>query len=384
MIDLTTHEPETGDARDGATRAPIGEGRVRLGGVDPSEARLVLGSALASLCGTWLVYERLTPLSGSVGFAIVWWVVFVGITGFIARERHGAVGARDQIARVVIWSCAALVMIPLVSVISAVATRGYHALSLHFFTQDQSTVGPLTPADVGGASHAIVGTLEQVGLAMLVSVPLGIGAAVFLNEVGGRLARPVRTLVDAMSALPSIVAGLFIYTSLIQTGYIKQSGLAAALALSVLMLPTVTRTAEVVLRLVPSGLREASLALGATEWSTTRKVVLPTARSGLTTAIILGVGRVVGETAPVLLTAFGNATFNANPVNGPQSSLPLYVYQLFKQQVTPAVTQRMWTGALVLVLLVLLLFVVARVLGGRGPGHIGRIKRFRLARRGLA
>ena len=379
MLDLTTPE-DTIEISDRADE----DRRIRLGGVDPSEARLVLGSAIASFCATWLVYERLTPLSGAVGFTIAWWVVFVAITWFVARERHGAVGARDQLARVVIWSCGVLVMIPLISVIGAVAARGYHALSLHFLTQDQSFVGPLTPANVGGASHAIVGTLEQVGIATLVSVPLGFGVAVFLNEVGGRLARPVRTLVDAMSALPSIVAGLFIYTSLIQSGYVKASGLAAALALTVLMLPTITRTAEVVLRLVPSGLREASLALGATEWSTTRKVVLPTARSGLTTAIILGIGRVVGETAPVLLTAFGNATFNANPVNGPQSSLPLYVYQLFKQQVTAAVTQRMWTGALVLVLLVLVLFVLARVLGGRGTGHVSRIKRLRLARRGLA
>jgi phosphate transport system permease protein len=381
VIDLTA--PETAivvpdDGSDGPT-----ERRVRLGGVDPAEARLGLGCALASLCGTWLVYERLTPLSGALGFAVVWWTVFVAITWFVARERHGAIGARDHIARVVIWSCAALVLIPLVSLIGAVVAKGFHALSVHFFTQDQSFVGPLTPANVGGASQAIVGTLEQVGLAVLVSVPLGFGTAIFLNEVGGPLARPVRTLVDAMSALPSIVAGLFIYTSLIQSGYIRQSGIAAALALSVLMLPTVARTAEVVLRLVPSGLREASYALGATEWKTTRKVVLPTARSGLTTAIILGVGRIVGETAAVLLTAFGNATFNANPASGPQSSLSLYVYQLFKQQVTPAVTQRMWTGTLVLVLIVLVLFVLARVLGGRGPGHIGRIKRLRLARRGL-
>jgi phosphate transport system permease protein len=149
------------------------------------------------------------------------------------------------------------------------------------------------------------------------------------------------------------------------------------------MLPTVTRTAEVVLRVVPGGLREASLALGAPEWRTTGRVILPTAKAGLITAIILGVARTVGETAPLLLTTLGNTGFNADPLRDAQAALPLYVFQLFRQDVANSV-QRAWNGALVLIVLVLALFVLARVVGGRGPGHIGRFRRRWLHRKGLA
>ena len=169
---------------------------------------------------------------------------------------------------------------------------------------------------------------------------------------------PVRMIVDAMSAIPSIVAGLFVFAAFILALGGQLSGFAASLALSVLMLPTVTRTTEVVLRLVPGGLREAGLALGATEWKTTRYVVLPTARSGIVTAVILGVARVIGETAPLLLTTLGATAMNVNPFEGKQSALPLYVYRLFQLPQEVAI-QRAWTGALVLLMLVLVLFVTA-------------------------
>jgi phosphate transport system permease protein len=217
----------------------------------------------------------------------------------------------------------------------------------------------------------------------VLSVPLGIATAIFLNEIGGRLARPLRMIVDAMSAIPSIVAGLFIYAAFILALHQQQTGFAAALALAVLMLPTVTRTAEVVLRLVPGGLREASLALGGGEWATVRRVVLPTARTGLLTAVILGIARIVGETAPLILTALGNTSLNADPFEGKQDAVPLFIYRLIRFPQTASI-QRAWTGALVLLGLVLVLFVVARIIGGRGPGHIGRLKRLRLARKGLA
>jgi phosphate transport system permease protein len=340
-------------------------------------------AAVSSLAFTWLVYERLTPLSGTLGFLLTWWTVFIVMSFLVAWERRGELAARDHLARTLVVSAAFMVLIPLVAIMLGVILKGYHSLRFHFLTQDQSHVGPLQPATQGGASHAIVGTLEQVGIATLISVPLGFATAVFLNEIGGPLSRPVRMLVDAMSAIPSIVAGLFIYAALIQSGYIEQTGMAAALALSVLMLPTVTRTAEVVLRVIPGGLREASLALGATEWRTTWRVILPTARAGLTTAIILGVARTVGETAPLILTTLGNTSFNANPLHERQAALPLYVFQLFRQDVANSV-QRAWNGALVLILLVLTLFVIARIIGGRGPGHISRFRRWRLVRKGLA
>jgi phosphate transport system permease protein len=357
--------------------------RIRVRSFGLVEAGELGGSFASALALVWLVYERLTPLSGGLGFWLCVYVAFVGIAWFVAREQRGAVVARDQVIRILVWSGGVGLMVPLVLIVVVVAGRGYHALTLHFFTQDGSRVGPLDPAKSGGASDAILGTLEQVGIAMLISVPLGVATAVFLNEVGGWLARPVRTIIDAMSAIPSIVAGLFIFIAIIEVLHYHSGGFAAALALSVLMLPTITRTTELVLRLVPGGLREASLALGSTEWRTTRHVVLPTSRSGLVTAVILGVARVIGETAPLLLVLGAAHAFNGNPFTHPQNGLPLFIWNniLLAQ---PSTVARAWTGALVLLAMVLFLFVAARLAGGRGAGHIGRIHRFRLARKGLA
>jgi phosphate transport system permease protein len=188
---------------------------------------------------------------------------------------------------------------------------------------------------------------------------------------------------DAMSAVPSIVAGLFVYATWVLTFGNQQSGLSGSLALSVLFLPTVTRTSEVVLRLVPGGLREASYALGGDEWHTTSRVVLPTSRVGLTTAVILGMARVIGETAPLILTIGGAFVVNTNPFSGKQDALPYFVFRLvrFPQESQVA---RAWTGALVLLILVLVLFVIARAIGGRGPDHVSRLKRRRLRKEGLA
>ena len=362
---------------------PIAEARVSIRAFRASDALELAGCAFGAFALTWLVYERLTPLSGGLGFFASWYGLFLVAVWFVTRDRLGALEARDRLARVVMTSAALALLLSLCLIVGYTIARGYHALRPQFFTQDQSLAGPLSPATEGGGSAGIVGSLEMVGLATLFSVPLGITTAVFLNEIGGRLARPVRMIVDAMSAIPSIVAGLFIYAAFIIALHQQQTGFAASLALAVLMLPTVTRTAEVVLRLVPGGLREASLALGGSEWSTVRRVVLPTARTGLLTAVILGVARVIGETAPLILTALGNTSLNANAFHGKQDALPLMIYRLVRFPQTAAL-QRAWTGALVLLGIVLVLFVVARVLGGRGPGHIGRVKRRRLARKGLA
>jgi phosphate transport system permease protein len=368
---------------DGLVEAPDVEERIAVREFQRSDAIELVGCAFGAFCLTWLVYERLTPLSGGLGFFVSWYALFLTAVWFVVRDRLGPLEARDRLARVVVASVALGLLIPLGVIVGYTIARGYHALRPQFFVQDQSRVGPLSPATEGGGSAAIVGSLEMVGIATLLSVPLGILTAVFLNEIGGRLARPVRMIVDAMSAIPSIVAGLFIYAAFILALHQHQTGLSASLALAVLMLPTVTRTAEVVLRLVPGGLREASLALGGGEWSTVRRVVLPTARTGLLTAVILGVARVIGETAPLILTSLGNTHYNANPLKGNQDALPLMIYRLIRFPQTASI-ERAWTGALVLLGLVLVLFIVARVLGGRGPGHIGRIKRLRLARKGLA
>jgi phosphate transport system permease protein len=343
----------------------------------------IVGAAISSFCLAWLVYELLTPLSGGLGFFGTWYGLFLAIVWFLARERVGPLQARDRLVGVVVASVGIGILIPLTIIVGYTISWGFHALRFVFFTKDLSQVGPQSSIDAGGGSGAIIGSLEMVGIATVLSIPLGIATAIFLSEIGGRLARPVRMIVDAMSAIPSIVAGLFVLAAFILTLHQQQSGFAAALALSVLMLPTVTRTAEVVFRLVPGGLREASLALGGGEWATVRRILLPTARAGLLTAVILGIARIVGETAPLLLTALGNTSYNSDPFNGKQDALPTFVYRLvrFPQE---ASIQRAWTGALVLLMIVLVLFVIARLVGGRGPGHIGRFKRARLARKGLA
>ena len=222
----------------------------------------------------------------------------------------------------------------------------------------------------------------MVGIATLLSVPLGIATAVFLNEIGGFAGpsgahdrrRDERDPLDRRRPL-------HLRRVHHRSSHQQQTGFAAALALAVLMLPTVTRTAEVVLRLVPGGLREASLALGGGEWATMRRIMLPTARTGLLTAVILGIARVVGETAPLILTSLGNTSFNGDPFQGKQDALPLFVYRLIRFPQAASI-QRAWTGALVLLGLVLVLFIIARIIGGRGPGHIGRISGLRLARKG--
>lgn len=343
----------------------------------PTDIGELVGSMLAALSMTWLLFFQLTGLWGSPGFVAVAAVLFVVIYGAVQQQAHGTLVARDRVASVVLTMVGLVTLVPLAWIIGTVVVRGVGFLRWNFFTQDMSQTGPTDGPESGGAFHSIVGSLQQVGIAMFFAVPLGVMTAVYLNEVRGRLARVVRAFVDAMSGLPSIVAGLFIYAALVldplRWGY---SGFAAGLALMILMLPSITRTSEEMLRLVPDGLREASLALGAPQWRTALLVVLPTARVGLVTAIILGMARAVGETAPVLLTAFGNSAGETNPFAGPQDNLPLFIYSQVRSSVDNQVN-RGWTGALVLVLLVLVLFTLARLIGGRvgAPSRRSRIRR---------
>lgn len=357
--------------------------KIRIRSVESIDVTVMIGSAIASFALSQLLYETFLPLSGALGYVVVWYMLFLAVSWIAVRELRGNVRAKDHLARVVVWSGALLAIVPLILIVLYVIGKGYHALRPQFFSEDQRYVGALSDSTEGGGAHAIIGTIQQVGIASLIAVPLGITTAVYLNEVKGRLAKPLRTVVDAMSAVPSIVAGLFIYAAWILALGNQQTGLAGSLALSVLFLPTVTRTAEVVLRLVPGGLREASLALGGTEWRTTSRVVLPTSRSGLVTAVILGVARVIGETAPLILTVGGAFIMNWNPLSGKQDSLPFFVFRLIRFPQESQIA-RAWTGALVLMILVLVLFVIARAIGGRGPDHIGRFKRWRLQRKGLA
>jgi phosphate transport system permease protein len=248
---------------------------------------------------------------------------------------------------------------------------------LNFFVTDMQFAGPLDALDVGGISHAIVGTLVQISIALAITIPLGITTSVFLNEIGGRFARFVRTISDAMTALPSIVAGLFVFSALIRFNVLHKSGLAAAFAISVMMLPIIIRASDVVLRLVPGNLREASYALGSSRWRTVWSVVLPTSRSGLVTAVILGTARGIGETSPVLLASGITSVTNFDPTKDPMISLPLQVFTFIKSP-EPNFIARGFGTAAVLMLLVLVLFALARVIGGKGPGQLSPRQRARV------
>ena len=337
------------------------------------------GAAAASLSLSILLFTQFAPFDGKLGFVVVAWLLFVAAYTLLVSFDEDSPAVRDKVAAVVVQSLAFVVLLALVFVIGFTVLRGREALlNSNFLTTDLSNTGPLDPLTSGGVLHAIVGTLQQIALALLITVPLGLTCAVFLNEVPGRFGRFVRTISEAMTALPSIVAGLFIYATFILILGQGKSGFAASLALSVMMLPIIIRAADVVLRLVPASLKEASLALGTGQWRTVWHVTLPTARSGLATAVILGAARGIGETSPVLLTAGYTATLNSNPFSGSQVSLPLAVFELVKSP-QPELIARGFGAAATLLLLVLLLFVVARVLGGRGPGELSRRQRRRRA-----
>jgi phosphate transport system permease protein len=257
-----------------------------------------------------------------------------------------------------------IVLVPLASIVWTVISNGVHALRWNFFTSDMAVYAGDAPFTEGGAKHAIIGTILLVALSSLISIPIGILTALYLTEVKGRFAGVVRFLVQAMSGVPSVVAGLFIYSAWILGPGKHYSGFAGALSLAILMLPTVARTAEEVLKLVPNDLREAGLAMGGTQWRTVAMIVLPTARSGLITSGILGVARVAGETAPLILTVFGATAVTFDMFGGPIGALPLFVFQMIKLGMDNAVA-RAWTAALVLLVLVMVLFTTARTLGGR-------------------
>jgi phosphate transport system permease protein len=376
-VDSTT---ATAGGPGSATGQPPAERLVRIRTVTADDVLSVLGAAGGALALTWLLYERLLPLSGLLGFWLCWYLAFLLFYVGIAAMQWGGRTLVDRLATVLTASGGLLVLAIVVDQLLYTIVRGLPALRhLNFFTQTMGTTGPLAPLTGGGVLHALVGSLEQLGLATLFAVPLGVLAALFLGEVGGPLARPVRVIVEAMTSLPEIIAGLFIYALVVLTLGMQRSGFAASLALAVMMMPIVTRTAEVMIRLVPQNLREASFALGGSHWRTVWNVVLPTARSGLMTAVVLAMARAVGETSPVLLTAGFTKELNADPFAGPQVSLPLYIWNYVRYP-QPDMVARAFGAGLALMVMVLVLFVLARVLGGAAPGQLTRRQRRRIER----
>ncbi|MFM7069191.1 MAG: phosphate ABC transporter permease PstA [Actinomycetes bacterium] len=318
-------------------------------------------AATSGITASWLLCTVM-DWSGALTFGVWALLWFLAATYLMVRDRTNAIVAQDRLVTTLIWVSGLIAVGVLVWMLAFVFVKGIGTLNAEFFTSDLGSVGPLDEG--GGLLHALIGTLQQIAIATAISVPVAILTAVYLHEIKGRLAVPVRFVVDAMSGLPSIVAGLIVFTVWVNEGH-GFSGAAAGVALSIMMIPIVTRTAEEILKTIDDGLRESALALGAPEWRSVVRVVLPTARSGLITASILGVARAIGETAPVLLTAFGNSSINWNPLKGPQSNLPLFIWQLLREP-NDAQVRRAWGGALVLLLLVLVLFVTARAIGARG------------------
>jgi phosphate transport system permease protein len=270
--------------------------------------------------------------------------------------------ASDRVATAVITVAFAAVTIPWVSIFFTVYQKGSKAFHAKYLTDDMRITPSSDVIQNGGVAHAVIGTLIMVLIASLIAVPLGILAAVYIVEIKGRFAKLVRFLTQAMSGVPSIVAGLFIYATVVVIfgGF---SAWAGSLALVILMLPTVARTSEEILKIVPDDLRTASYALGATQSRTTFRVVLPTIASGLVTAAVLGIARVVGETAPLILTA-SYFVAKSTSLNEPIASLPIYIFSSLGLGDENATT-RAWGGSLVLLGVVFILFAIARILSTR-------------------
>lgn len=371
-VETTTEETPGDEASPRPVPKPI-----KVRDFKPSDLLLLAVTALAAYSIVWIVFDQLTLLSGELGFVLSVAAVFLALYWFVNLQIYGRHMAVDRLLGGLVTMGALCMILPLVLLVVYVFAKGLPLLSVNRFIKTQAGVGPLSPPSAGGFLHAIVGTLQQVALAAIMGIPIAVMTAVFLNEIGGRISSTVRVVVTAMSGTPAILAGVFIYSIWVLTvhGY---SGFAASLALAILLLPTVTRGTEEVLRIVHNDLREASAALGAPDWRTVWSVVLPTARSGLVTSILLGVAVSIGETAPLIMTVFGSQVMNVNPFHGPQAALPLAVYQEIRLPQKAAVALG-YTASLVLFILVFTIFILARILGSawlqnviRGRGKGGR------------
>ena len=257
---------------------------------------------------------------------------------------------------------AAVVFSLLLSVLWSVIVTGSSAIKPQFIYQNNRYISTTTSLDYGGVGHAILGTLELVLLATSVALPLGLAIAVYLTQSQSKLRNMVRSITQALAGLPSVVSGLFVLSIISFLGAPK-SGIFGALALFPLMLPTVARVAEEALRLVPADLRLAALGLGAPNYRAFFQVILPAAKTGIITALLLGLARVVGETAPLILTIQANDGTNLNPLDGGIATLPTYIYGFISAGYASSIT-RAWGASLVLLIIVGILFVTARLLTG--------------------
>ena len=309
-----------------------------------------------------------SPIPDAIVLVVIYFPLQLIAAAAAAVATKGKHGITDAFIYVLAIGASIFSLVVIASLIISLIVNGVRAMSAAFLTQNNVYISPSTPLEYGGVGHAVIGTILIVGISMIIAIPVGIATAIYVTEVRGRAVPYVRFFVQAMSGVPSVVAGLFILTTLILTGALQTSAVAGGLAYAILMLPTVARTAEEVLRLIPEDLRTGALALGSTRARTVLKVVLPAAKTGIITAIVLGVARVVGETAPLLLTVGISDGTVVNPFNSPISALPTYIFTNVAQPFPDAVT-RAWGAALVLMILVAILFVTARIIG---RNRIGR------------
>jgi phosphate transport system permease protein len=320
----------------------------------------------------WAILAGSLVVVGAVlaaaGFSIGLWVFLSAIVYAIAsyvtsRVVEGARKAADRIVTIVVTSAFLLAMIPLVSVLWTVVVAGAARFDVAFFTQSMRGI----VGEGGGALHAIQGTLIITALAAVMSIPVGVLTAIYLVEYGNRsrLSRAITFFVDVMTGIPSIVAGLFAYALFaLLFGPGVRFGFVGAVALTVLMIPIVVRSTEEMLKIVPNDLREASFALGVPKWRTILKVVIPTTAGGIATGVTLAIARVIGETAPLLVTVGFTTSVNLNPFSDRMATLPVFAYTSYQSPGIPPEPSidRAWTAALVLMLIVMLLNVVARVI----------------------
>lgn len=311
---------------------------------------------------------KLTGLNGKLGFAVSFFFFATALIFVQQLRLRDLQAAKDALLSSFAMLGIVLTLIPIVSIVSTVVIKGYKGIHPSLLFKDMALNSVNDPIAEGGLLHALVGTSIMVFGALIISFPIGVLTALYLTEIRGKLARPIKFLVQAMSGVPSIVAGLFILSSLVYPVTKQLSGLMGSFALSILMIPTIARTAEEMLRLIPSDLREAGVALGATQWRTVSGVVLPAAKSGLVTAIILGIARIIGETAPLLLVSGGGDALNVNPTTGAMGSLPYYIWKSFLTGGTEEAFARAWGGMLVLLAFIFILFGLARFLSGRKVG----------------
>jgi phosphate transport system permease protein len=336
-------------------KAPAGPASLAAGRLPRFATQLVLAAAVALGALVWLLTGSmfLGGLSLVAGF-------LVGIAVW-AGAVEGSRSATDKVVTGLVWTAFGVVLIPLLWLVWMVLDRGFATINPQFLTYSmRSVIGD----EQGGLYHAAIGTVIVTLIAAAISVPVGIMAAIYLIEYGRktRLSQGITFLVDVMTGIPSIVAGLFAFALFALILGPTRFGLAGGIALTLLMVPTVVRSTEEMLKLVPDDLREASYALGVPKWRTITKVVLPTAIGGIVTGVVLAISRVIGETAPLLVAAGFTNNLNTNPVDGSMMTLPVFIYTQYTQSTEKGYAYA-WGGALTLIAIVMVLNLIARVVG---------------------